>query len=463
MTVTVRPSSAADAPAMLEVARALPEWFNACGLERMVGDFPLHEGLVAVEEGRVIGFLTWLPVDERVVTITWFGVRPERRGHGVGRRLLASAERNLADRGYVVVQVETLAETADYPPYEDTRRFYLATGFERREFVGARWGEGQDALVMQKPLRPDGQWYRGSVPPENDGASVAAFLRGRLGVSRRMLRRLRARGEVLVNGRPVTTRARLQAGDELVLVLSDLPSPNITPEDAPLAIIHEDEAIIAVDKPAGMLVHPVRGQEGGTLAQVIADHLSRQGLSPKPRPVHRLDRDTSGVIVFAKSAHAQHRLSLQFRRSEVHKEYVAVVDGWVADDEGNLSGWLVRVPRRMVAVDEEPPDGKGLWAETRFRVLERPPGGAATVLLLEPGTGRTHQLRAQLAAAGHPIIGDLLYGGAGDGEAPIGRQALHASAIEFKHPLTDQPMRLGAPIPPDMVRLVENLRAGTDV
>ncbi|HEY3314741.1 MAG TPA: RluA family pseudouridine synthase [Bacillota bacterium] len=311
----------------------------------------------------------------------------------------------------------------------------------------------------------EGEWYRGVVPPAGEGASVAAFLRAHLGVSRRMLRRLKSRGEILVNGEPAKVRDHLRAGDELALVLPDLPSPNITPEEGPLTVIFEDEAIVVVDKPAGVLVHPVHGQEGGTLAQVVAHHLSLQGLSPKPRPVHRLDRDTSGVIVFAKSAHVQHRLALQFRRSEVSKEYLAVVRGSMADDQGTLAGWLARAPGRMVAVDEEPVDGKGLRAQTRFRVLERLSGGAitggATVLLLEPRTGRTHQLRAQLSASGHPIIGDRLYGPADEGDAAIGRQALHASAIEFRHPFSDRPMRLGAPVPPDLARLIGALRGAT--
>lgn len=324
--------------------------------------------------------------------------------------------------------------------------------------------EGHDRL--------DGEWYRGTVPPSLDGASVAHFLRGHLGASRRMVRRLKARGAMLVNGRPVVVRERLRVGDEVVLVLPDLPSPNIEPEEQPLRILFEDDAIIVVDKPAGVLVHPVGGQGRGTLAQAVAFHLETQGLSPRPRPVHRLDRDTSGVIIFAKNAHAHHRLAGQFDRHELTKEYLAVVWGRMVPDHGLLRGALKRDRGRMTVVEEGDEPGARPVA-TGYRVKERLAGGSpssgdideareATVLLLYPQTGRTHQIRAQLAAAGHPVVGDRLYGPSDPSPGLIGRQALHALSIAFRHPVTGLPVRFAAPVPPDIAGLIEALGGRVD-
>ncbi len=326
--------------------------------------------------------------------------------------------------------------------------------------MGREGGEDGDRRDHREG-RPAGEWFRGAVPPELDGASVSHFIHGHLGASRRMMRRLKVRGSMLVNGRPAVLRDRLRAGDEVVLALPDLPSPNIVPEERPLSILYEDDALIAVDKPAGVLVHPVRGQGEGTLAQAIAFHLEAEGRSPKPRPVHRLDRDTSGVIIFAKDAHAHHRLALQFDRHELTKEYLAVVWGRVAEERGTLSGHLRKVSGRMVVVaDGEGKDegeNEARLVVTDFEVAERLAGGA-TVLRLYPRTGRTHQIRAQLAAAGHKVIGDRLYGPTDPRPGLIGRHALHAMSIGFTHPTTGRPIELVAPLPADMAGLIEELR-----
>lgn len=151
----VRPSTPADAPAMLDVARALPQWFNAGGREEMVRDFQTHQGFVAEDErgageGAVLGFVTYRPLSPEAALLSWIGVRPELRGQGLGRKLLAALEEALVAQGFAHLEVETLAETADHPPYDQTRRFYLAVGFRPRRLVYERWGPGQDALVLGK-------------------------------------------------------------------------------------------------------------------------------------------------------------------------------------------------------------------------------------------------------------------------------------------------------------------------
>ena len=182
-SVDVRPSTSADSPAMLEVARALPQWFNAGGLEQMARDFSVQNGFVAEDAGAagtpgaglggagpsgagpsgagpseagpsggVLGFVTYRPLSHEVALLTWIGVRPELRSRGLGRKLLEVLEGSLAAQGFARLEVETLAETADYPPYEETRRFYLAAGFKPKALVYERWGKGQDALVLAKDL-----------------------------------------------------------------------------------------------------------------------------------------------------------------------------------------------------------------------------------------------------------------------------------------------------------------------
>ncbi len=151
----IRPSTPGDAPAMLDVARALPQWFNAGGLEEMAKDFQVHQGFVAVDEnGAAVGFATFSPLSVEAALLSWIGVRPEARRHGLGRKLIEALEEKLVALGFSRLEVETLAHTADYQPYEETRRFYLAAGFKPKAFVPERWGAGQDALVLSRNLGP---------------------------------------------------------------------------------------------------------------------------------------------------------------------------------------------------------------------------------------------------------------------------------------------------------------------
>ena len=218
-----------------------------------------------------------------------------------------------------------------------------------------------------------------------------------------------------------------------------------------LDIVFEDDAILVVDKAAGILAHPVAAGERGTLANGIAHHLVMQGLPPRVHLVHRLDRDTSGLVLVAKSAEVHGRLDRQLRARTLRREYLALVDCVIKDDEGEIDAPIGRSaddpPLRTVRTDGAP-------ARTRFRVVERFAG--ATLVALELATGRTHQIRVHMAHIGHPVLGDRWYGRRG--LDLIERQALHAARLSVHHPRTNELLSFEAPLPDDMARLLDRLR-----
>ncbi len=296
---------------------------------------------------------------------------------------------------------------------------------------------------------------RFSVGEASEGARLDEFLAERVrGLSRMRIASVLARGGCAVNGEAALAGRRLRAGDVVeVEVAGDAPN-SMTPEAAPLEIVHEDEHLIVVVKPAGVLVHPTLGVKSGTLANALAYHLNRElideGAAVKPfeegaalinhtsssvpttfvRPgiVHRLDRDTSGLLAVAKTQAALSRLSQHFQRRLVEKRYVAVVAGVPGEDRLTIDAPVGR--------DEgaSPPWGVlpgGKPAETRLRVLER--RARRTLVELEPLTGRTNQLRIHCAHAEHAVVGDRLYGG-----EPHARLCLHAARLSFRHPATNE-------------------------
>ena len=265
---------------------------------------------------------------------------------------------------------------------------------------------------------------------------------------------LLARGACRVNGAAAHAGRRLSAGD-LVEVESEGDVPNsMTPEPLPLEVVYEDEQIVVVVKAAGVLVHPTLGVKRGTLANALAYHLNRKlidenGAVENPVPatfirpgiVHRLDRDTSGLLVVAKTQGALSRLTQHFQRRLVEKRYAAVVGGLLKDDELNVSAPIGRVE------DARPPWGvleSGKPAETRLRVVER--GARRTLVELEPLTGRTNQLRIHCAHLGHPIVGDAAYAG-----EPHERLCLHAARLAFRHPATNELVEFVSPPPPELL------------
>ena len=266
-------------------------------------------------------------------------------------------------------------------------------------------------------------------------------------------------GRVVVDGRVLPGKTRVKGGERVVV---DVPPPRATelvPEARPLAVLHEDAALLVLDKPSGLTVHPGSGRRDGTLANALVHHLRdlpTVGGADRPGIVHRLDKDTSGVMLVAKTEPAHRALSRAFAAREVHKEYLAVVHGQVEGQAGRIELPLGRssAGRTRMAVR----DSGGRAAVTDWRVEERLP--LHTVVRCLPVTGRTHQIRVHWRAQGHPIVHDPLYGWkSSPGEDVAGRLLLHAHRISFAHPTTGEPVSFEAPVPPDFLDEVDRLRA----
>ena len=271
-------------------------------------------------------------------------------------------------------------------------------------------------------------------------------------ISRSRIKKLIDEGCVHLNDHPARPNAKLKEGDRIVL---ELPPPvplDVLPEAIDLDILFEDDCMIAVDKPAGMVVHPAPGHSGGTLVNALLHHcddLSGIGGVERPGIVHRLDKETSGVVLAAKTERAHQSLAKQFKQRTIKKVYLALVRGRVEEKEGliDLPIGRHRVHRKKMS------GGAGRSAQTRYQVIERFEG--YTYLRLFPKTGRTHQIRVHLASIGHPILGDKLYGGkVDDQQLKMPRHALHAHILELVHPITLDPLILNSPLPEDMVTRV---------
>jgi 23S rRNA pseudouridine1911/1915/1917 synthase len=276
---------------------------------------------------------------------------------------------------------------------------------------------------------------------------------------------------ILVNGLPVKSSRRLRVNDRLSVRLPEHPDSSLTAEDIPLDVLFEDDSLIVINKQAGMIVHPGRGNYHGTLAGALQFHFDRlSDVAGQFRPgiVHRLDRDTSGVIVIAKNNQVHHRLSEQFERRDVCKEYRAIAWGVLEFDSDYIETHVGVHPKHREKMRVCPPGGNARDAVTFYEVLER--FKDFTYVRLLPRTGRTHQLRIHLQHLGHPIIADRPYGGRAQLrradvdrdcqaiEVLISRQALHAFRLEFIHPQSGQPAAFEAPLPEDFQRTLGALR-----
>lgn len=266
-------------------------------------------------------------------------------------------------------------------------------------------------------------------------------------VSRARWQRAIAEGLVRVNGTPARASCRLHAGDRIeAMPPPPVPvPPNAGAEDIPLDVLHEDAHLLCLNKPAGLVVHPAAGHWQGTLVNAVMHHCA--GLSAGSHPlrpgiVHRLDKDTSGCILVAKTDEAHAELARQFAARTAQKTYLAVVRGKPRATSGVITGAIGRHPvhRKQMAVSHRP---GARAAETAWRVLAS--DGRLSLLECRPKTGRTHQIRVHLKHLGHPVAGDRLYGGGAD----FSRQLLHAWRLEIKHPATAEPLAFCAPLPPD--------------
>jgi 23S rRNA pseudouridine1911/1915/1917 synthase len=295
---------------------------------------------------------------------------------------------------------------------------------------------------------------------EGRGQRLDAFLAARLSeLSRSRLQALIAAGSVLVDGKPARASLRLR-GPEVLEVVVPPPEPAEPEAEAlPLTVVHQDASLLVVDKAAGMVVHPGAGHRSGTLVNALLHHVGDlQGVGGALRPglVHRLDKDTSGLLVIAKTDQALRALQAAFQSHQVEKVYLALVFGQ-PPDAGTFDTLHGRHPTQRVRFSGRVARGKR--AVTHFEVARRYQAGARVVVRLE--TGRTHQIRVHFSEAGHPLLGDPLYGNRVSAKVRvIGRQALHAWRLTFPHPVTGRRLAFEAPEPADLVAAEAQLRAG---
>ncbi|MFD1508310.1 RluA family pseudouridine synthase [Lacimonas salitolerans] len=330
----------------------------------------------------------------------------------------------------------------------------------------------------------------GTAPPPRLDKALARDVPEDAALSRTRLARLIADGSVQVNGAPVTDpKARVAEGDVVEITVQQAAESHIGAEDIALSVVFEDDDLIVIDKPAGMVVHPAPGSPGGTLVNALLHHfggtLSGVGGSKRPGIVHRIDKDTSGLLVVAKSDRAHHGLAAQFEKHTAERAYLALCNGVPDPGDPRLNGvrGVSFEPGAVLKITTQLARHKtdrqkqavlfqgGRHAVTRARVLESfgTPGVAALVeCRLE--TGRTHQIRVHMAHVGHGLIGDPVYGGrrkvsqkalpaaAVAAVRVFPRQALHAATLGFVHPVSGEPLRFDAPLPQDFAGLLETLR-----
>jgi 23S rRNA pseudouridine1911/1915/1917 synthase len=273
------------------------------------------------------------------------------------------------------------------------------------------------------------------------------------GLSRTHAQELIDAGLVTVNGRPARSSLKLSRGDRVLVTVPPEPPSHLQPEDLPLNIVYEDGDVIVIDKPAGLAVHPSPGHPGHTLANALLSYLPSLAEEPgslRPGLVHRLDKDTSGLLVVAKNRPAQADLSGQFKSRSVSKAYLALVKGRLSPESGIIEADIGRDPRnrqRMAVVT------RGRQARTEYRVVRYIRD--YSLLEIRPETGRTHQIRVHLAAIGYPVVGDATYGV----KSPhVGRQFLHASRLAFRLPSTGRYVEFESPLPPDLARALEEIK-----
>ena len=294
------------------------------------------------------------------------------------------------------------------------------------------------------------------IPVDGAEARLDQFLaRQDIGLTRSRLRQLIDGGDVLVNGEAAKPAHRLRPGDS-VLVTVPPPRPSVAvPQDIPLTVVYQDADLVVIDKPAGLATHPGPGHHDRTLVNgLLALCPDIQGIGGEIRPgiVHRLDKDTSGLMIAAKTESAHHNLSLQIKDRAVEKGYLALVEGAPAQDSGVINVPIGRDPRRRtrMAVTAD-----GRQSRTGYRLLER--AGRYTLLELRLHTGRTHQARVHLAWVGHPLLGDTVYGK----RSPLlPRHFLHAHRLAFSHPATGQALEFSSPLPPDLEEALYAARRG---
>ena len=292
---------------------------------------------------------------------------------------------------------------------------------------------------------------------ESKNQRLDAFLASSLdGLTRSQATRLIESGEVAVNGRAVSKSYKLAGGEDVAVTLPEPEPVEAVPQDIPLDVVYEDADVIVVNKPSGMVVHPAPGHPDGTLINALLYHcagtLSGIGGALRPGIVHRIDRDTSGLIIAAKNDAAHQYLSAQLADHTLARTYECIVVGSLREDRGTVDAPIARHPtdrKRMAVV------AGGREAVTHWEVIARYPGYTHVRCRLE--TGRTHQIRVHMAYIGHPILGDTVYGAKKEVPGLTG-QCLHAVGLRFLHPRTHEVVELSCPLPEEFTRMLQKIR-----
>ena len=292
---------------------------------------------------------------------------------------------------------------------------------------------------------------------ESKNQRLDAFLASSLdGLTRSQATRLIESGEVAVNERAVSKSYKLAGGEDIAVTLPEPEPVEAVPQDIPLDVVYEDADVIVVNKPSGMVVHPAPGHPDGTLVNALLYHcagtLSGIGGALRPGIVHRIDRDTSGLIIAAKNDAAHQYLSAQLADHTLARTYECIVVGKLREDRGTVDAPIARHPtdrKRMAVV------AGGREAVTHWEVIARYPGYTHVRCRLE--TGRTHQIRVHMAYIGHPILGDTVYGAKKEVPGLTG-QCLHAVGLRFLHPRTHEVMELSCPLPEEFTRMLQKIR-----
>ena len=291
---------------------------------------------------------------------------------------------------------------------------------------------------------------------EHAGVRLDAFLSADGALTRSQAARLIAEGRVRVNGKPAAKSARLSGGETVTVDVPQLRETALPPQDIPLDVVYEDDDVIVVNKPTGLVVHPAPGHPDGTLVNALLHHCgdSLSGIGGEKRPgiVHRIDRDTSGLIIAAKNDAAHLALSAQLKDHSLSRTYECLVTGNMKQDSGTVDAPIGRssADRKKMAVV---PTGRR--AVTHWEVVARYPGVTHLHCRLE--TGRTHQIRVHMAYIGHPILGDTVYGAKKPVPGLTG-QCLHATGLRFIHPRTGEPVELHCPLPPEFTAMLQKLQ-----
>ncbi len=333
--------------------------------------------------------------------------------------------------------------------------------------------EASAAGAVNDDLAPGMQVNQHRINKRLVGRRLDKYLQGRYPrISRTILQRYIKQGLVTVNGLPTKPSYEPAAGDLVEITLPPPPPSELVPQDIPLDIIYEDEWLLAINKPEGIVCHPAWPTQTNTIANAVAFHAKKlsRGSDPfRPGIMHRLDKNTTGVMLIAKTDEAHWRIALQFERRTMRKEYFAICEGQIALDGDIINKPLAPHPsttQRMILPAASPPR-QAMFKEaiTEYHVVKRYRGYSTVELY--PKTGRTHQLRVHMSSIGHPMVGDKLYGGrpvsemdlAGTGstEPIIEHQALHARRLRLMHPIAEKPLELQAPLPSRIQRIVELL------